>query len=276
MTELLADAVDTVKVWRAKARAVEEASYKRNVADLDAYVREHDGMWPRLLRAPGTDEEIRASQLARFVRRYGHEIAPWQADVLCAFPIVQRVFGSLSRRVALPVTASTVHKEAPSPTEEEVAALMGVSPDEENSAVGDIVPPGGYIETSADDEATERVLRQSDDFRMDLDAAIDRALEFYATGNERLGAEFFMVVFYYGRFEGSHNCSMGDCRAYIRYRVWSGFYQTPTTTMEFFSGTGLAAKNVESLMATALSESADAPDRFFAIRTLLRFFHLSP
>ena len=254
---------------------LKETTYRQNVADLDGYVRDTDGAWPRIMRAPISDEDIRASQLAQFVAMYGHAISPWQADVLRAFPIVQRMFDNLSHRVSLPVMASTVQEEAPYATDDDVASLVMVPLDEEDCAVGDIVNDADVRGKLAASPAVRRVMALSD-LRSDLDAAVDKVLEFYEYGKERLGDEFFMLVFYYGSFQKSSRVSMAARRAYIRFYVCHiGFADPPTITKPFFSETGLATESVESLMATAQSETACAPERFIAIRTLLRFF-LSP
>ena len=233
MTELLAPAVDAVKVWREGERVILESSYKRNVADLDAYVRDTDGMWPALMRAPSTAEEIRVSQLAQFVGTYGHALSPWQAGVLRVFPIVQKVFNSLSHRVSLPVMASTVQEEAPCATDDDVAALVMVPLDEEDCAVGDIINDAAVRSELAASPEVCLVMAQSD-LRSDLDAAVDKVLEFYEYGKERLGDEFFMLVFYYGSFQKSSRVSMAARRAYIRFYVCHiGFADPPLLRNRF-------------------------------------------
>ena len=110
------------------------------------------------------------------MKTHGKEVSQWQADVLCAFPVVERVFRSGSRSVVLPVTASTVQEEAAPVNEDDVADFMRKSFGGEESSAVDVVSAAFVANNTADDAAVDRVVNQSD-LNAALEAAVRQALK---------------------------------------------------------------------------------------------------
>ena len=227
---------------------------------------------PRWFRKPKNDAEMKQLALARFVRKYNASTLPWQADVLKEWPRVQSAFANVAVRARMPRPPRG-------------AAYDADSEDEVIEPYVDDVPVGPAIDSDekfwspskTEVEAFAKVAR-CDDLAEILRSSIERNLEFWrwwTTPDGRcppIGPELFGLVLNASnvRRAGNCGCSLAECRAFVRSVV--SITGDLTMTDAFWSDTGVALENFESLLRTACSDCADSTARCRAIPILLRFY----